>query len=438
MRYWAWVMAALLWLCAGCGSPSEAAPYRDEKGVQVRYGGRFDASPVPVPVDYRPRTTEFRGVWVATVDGIDFPKTQSAAEFRREFDAVLDNLQSINVNTVIFQVRPTNDAFYRSQLNPWSRHLTGAEGKGIVDFDPLTYMVEATHKRGMFFHAWMNPYRVVGKTKLSKAEYLKTLSADNFARRNPNLVLEIAQGNERLLLLNPGEPEVIRFIVKTVGEVAYNYRIDAIHFDDYFYPYSGMGDQDKAAFARNNPDKLALADWRRRNVDAVIQSIHNGLAQLRREQNRRVEFGISPFGIWANRNNHPEGSATGGKEAYHSLYADVRKWIKAGWIDYVVPQIYWHFNHDVAAYACLTDWWSRQVAGTAVKLYIGHAAHQVGNTMDKRELAAQFRYNQLRPQVRGECIFSYRSIFRPTCDAMRQGVREMLTRYWAKSAAPPS
>ncbi len=425
---------AVMMLGLGCLT----APYKDAAGTQVRYAGKFDTRPVEVPTKYTPKSTEWRGVWVATVENIDFPKVQSADAFKKEFQQILANLQSINANVLVFQVRPTNDAFYPSHLNPWSRFLTGTEGQKLGTFDPLRYMVEEAHKRGIEFHAWLNPYRVVGATKLSKEAYLATLAPNNFARQHPELVMAVPTGDQRMLIFNPGEPQVIRFILATATEIAYNYNVDGIHFDDYFYPYSGMSDAlDQKAFEKYNPRKLTRANWRRSNVNQVISGIHDSLAQINQQQKRNVKFGISPFGIWANKNSIPTGSLTGGKQAYSELYADVLTWIKSGWIDYVVPQVYWHFNHDVAAYAAVTDWWAGAVKNSRTNLYIGHSVGRLGSTQDRNEFAAQLRYNNTVPEVKGECLFSYRSIFRPTSETMRAGGINILKQYWQRRAALP-
>lgn len=428
MRY-----CLLISLIIGCfvGVLAKDEPYRNLSNKQVRYAGNFDDSPVFVPVNYKKKPNEWRGVWVATVANIDFAKFTNKNEFCKAYIEVLNNLQSINATAVLFQIRPTNDAFYPSKLNPWSRYLAGEEGRALDgDFDPLKFMIDETHKRGLEFHAWLNPYRVVGKTKLSKKEYLKSLDKLNFAKKNPDLVLEIPQGSERMLILNPGEKEVKEFIVDTVSEIIQNYKVDAIHFDDYFYPYSGMSNQDESSFRSNNPKKLGIDDWRRENVNEVVYNIYRQIKIVNKKQRSSIEFGISPFGIWANKKNHQLGSLTGGKQAYSGLYADIYKWVKNDWIDYVVPQIYWDFNHDIAAYAVLADWWSNAVKGTSCKFYVGHSAGRIGTTYDKNELAAQLRYDAVRNGIHGECIFSYKSIFRPSNDNMRKGVYDILKLYW--------
>lgn len=402
-------------------------------GKPVPYAGALSKEKVVIPGRYRPGNTEMRGIWVATVKNIDFPVSGSTAAFQKNFIQLLENLRRANFNTVIFQVRPTSDAFYPSKLNPWSRFLAGEEGKGLGSFDPLRFMIDETHKQGMQFHAWLNPYRVASETSLSKAAYLKTLSPQNFARRRPELVLSVPSGRNRLLILNPGEPEVVRFITDTVEEIIANYDVDAIHFDDYFYPYKEVGGADGAAFRRNNPGRLALDDWRRANVDNAIKSVSDAIRAYNRRYRRNVEFGVSPFGIWANRKSHREGSLTDGIQSYFTQFADTRKWARSGWIDYIVPQIYWSFDHEKAAYAALADWWAGAVGGTGTKLYIGHAAYKMGDTGAWRnylEIPNQLRYNGRHPEIRGSCFFSYSSVFAPKNNTARDGMRKIITEYW--------
>ena len=407
-------------------------------GKPVRYAGKFSSAPVELP-PYRQRKREFRGVWVATVENLDFPVHRTAAEFKRDYMKLVDNISRAGFNAVIFQIRPTCDAFYPSRLNSWSQNLAGADGVGIRNFDPLRFMVDEAHKRGLEFHAWFNPYRVIGNTKLSKSAYLKTLSPKNFARRNPHLVLSVRQpdgGNQ--LILNPGEPAVMNHIVETVRDVANNYHIDAVHFDDYFYPYSGFTDQDAATY-RKLGGKIPVDDWRRGNVTAVIVAIRRGLNEHNRGPGRKIRFGISPFGIWGNRSALREGSLTGGLQSYFVQHADTRLWVKRGYIDYIVPQLYWPFSHDTAAYAALADWWSDTVRGTGVKLFIGHAVSSLGATRQwsASELTDQLRYNCGRNEISGSVFFSYRHVFFPTNRVQRSAVGRVLKNYWKKRAAMP-
>ena len=241
---------------------------RNGAGKPVRYAGICDPSPVVV-TDYAPRRDEFRGVWVAVVENIDFPVHRSAAAFQQSFRNMLRNIRNAGFTAVIFQVRANCDAFYPSAHAPWSQWLAGKEGTGLGNFDPLRFMVDECHRAGLEFHAWFNPYRVTGKTSMSARKYLATLSPGNFARRNPGCVLVKKHPDGNQLFLDPGMPQVIGHVTAVVREVLEKYPVDAIHFDDYFYPYEKLGNEDLQTFRRFNPEKLSLENWRRSNTEKI-------------------------------------------------------------------------------------------------------------------------------------------------------------------------
>ncbi|MBQ6351680.1 MAG: family 10 glycosylhydrolase, partial [Lentisphaeria bacterium] len=224
----------------------------------------------------------------------------------------------------------------------------------------------------------------------------------------------------------------------TVNEVVGKYSIDAVHFDDYFYPYSGFSDQDLHTYRRFG-GKMNIDDWRRRNVTGVIVAVRQALDRHRKATGRRVRFGVSPFGIWANRSAMRTGSLTGGLQSYFKQHADTRLWVKCGYIDYIVPQLYWEFSHETAAYAALADWWSATVRGTGVKLFIGHAVSRLGSSRKWRapELANQLRYNNKKPEISGSVCFSYRHVFTPANSDQRTGVNYVLKNFWRSRAALP-
>lgn len=409
-------------------------------GAKIPLAGNLSPDYVIIPKSYRANTIEMRGIWVATVGNIDFPTHTTAEDFKRDFINLIENLRKANFNAIFFQIRPTNDAFYPSKLNPWSRYLAGQEGKGLGNFDPLRFMITETHRRKMEFHAWLNPYRVINSTSLSKSAYLKTLDPGNFARKNPQLVLDVPSGKSRLLILNPGEQRVVKFISDTVREIIEKYDVDAIHFDDYFYPYKDIGQADASTFSKNNPRRLSLENWRRNNVDMAIKSVSNTIRDYNQKNNKNIEFGISPFGIWANKANHPSGSLTKGLQSHYTQYADTRKWCHNNWIDYIIPQVYWPFDFAPAGYAAVTDWWVHTVRNTKVKLYIGHAAYKQGDQgpwKNRHELPNQLRYNGKHPEIRGSCFFSYKSVFAPTNKTMLQGMEKIIREYWKYPADTP-
>ncbi len=429
-------------LCSGALFGGYTSLRNFQTGQLIPYGGKQQGGAIKISTTYMPKAREFRGAWVATVENIDFPKHTDIAEFKRDYIAIVNQLKDLHFNTIIFQIRPMNDAFYPSKLNPWSRYLTGAEGRGLDGFDPLKFMIDEAHKRGLQFHAWLNPYRVINATPMRKNDYLKTLSPQNFARKRPDLVLEVKlDSGQYQLILNPGEPAVVNFLLHTVKEIVQNYDVDAIHFDDYFYPYTDIGSADAATYRKYNPNRLSLENWRRNNVDTLIFQLNMLLNTHNKLYNRNVQLGISPFGIWANKKSNPNGSLTAGSESYSRQYADTRKWVKQEWIDYIVPQIYWPFSHTAAPYAALVDWWCGQVRGTRVNLYIGMAAYQLGSSgawKNSDELAAQMRYNCVRPEVKGTVFFSYKNIANPANAVMRAGGQQMLRNYWKTSVPAPS
>ena len=408
-------------------------------GRPVRYAGDLAAKPnVILPKTIQPKADEFRAVWVATVENIDFPVSGSVAQFKKNYLSVIRNLKSIGANAILFQVRPSNDAFYPSKLNPWSRSLAGAEGRGLTGFDPLAFMIQEAHRLGLAFHAWLNPYRVAGGTALSKAAYLRTLAPDNFARRNPNLVLCIRRKDgKNQLILDPGHPSTIRFLCNTVHEIILKYDVDGIHMDDYFYPYDGTGSLDRQTYLAYNRNRLGLEDWRRENVNTLIGNLSNIIRSHNARYRKNIQFGISPFGIWANRKTLPAGSLTKGSESYTLQHADTRKWVRENWIDYIVPQLYWTFGHNAAAYAALADWWAATARGTRTRLYIGHSPSRLGTSAEwsnPNEIFNQFRYNSRHPEIRGSVLFSYRSLFTPSNRVMREGAAKIF-QTWKASAS---
>ncbi|MBE6355669.1 MAG: hypothetical protein E7058_00985 [Lentisphaerae bacterium] len=402
------ILTISLLLCGIICSLSAEIVLRKD-GKPARYAGVFNRGVIEIR-DFSPRKNEFRGIWVAVVENIDFASHSTAAGFQKDFRVLVNNAKRAGFTAVIFQIRSNCDAFYPSKFAPWSRWLAGKEGVGLDRFDPLAFMIAETHRAGMEFHAWLNPYRVTNKTKLSKNAYLKTLAPGNFARLNPHCVLVKKHPDGNQLLLDPGVPQVVDHLCAVVGEVVRNYPVDAIHFDDYFYPYEKIADEDAASFRRYNPGRLPLDVWRRNNTDTLVYNVRLTITRNNILQKRRVRFGISPFGIWGNRKNYAAGSLTGGKESYSTLFADTRKWVKNGYIDYIAPQIYWDFDHDVAAYAALADWWCAVVRGTGVKLYIGIGAYN-GGRWRSNELIDQVRFNRMRPEISGAAFFSYRSFF---------------------------
>ncbi len=341
--------------------------------------------------------TDMRAVWISTVYNLDYPSTKNNIEAQKnEFNQKLDQLKEMGINTVIVQVRPKADALYLSSINPWSDVLTGVQGKD-PGYDPLAFMVDAAHKKGMAIHAWLNPYRVT-----TTGTDLAALSSNHPARLNPSWVFSY----NNALYYNPEVEGVKQHIVDTVAEIGKNYDVDGIHFDDYFYPssYPLPTGEDKDG---------TVANSRRHNVNDMVSRVHTAVQDINRTYNKHIVFGISPAGIWKNNTTDVTGSATNGNQSYYSVYADTRAWIQNGWIDYVVPQIYWETGHKLADYETLVKWWSNEVAGTNVKLYIGQGVYRdaVATQID-----TQLAINQKYDLVKGSFYFSLRDLLNNRMD----------------------
>ncbi|MCY8720919.1 glycoside hydrolase family 10 protein [Bacillus sp. S10C12M] len=350
---------------------------------------------------------ELRAVWIASVLNIDWPskKGLSMEDQKQEYIKLLDDVQKMGMNAVIVQIKPTADAFYPSAYGPWSEYLTGVQGKD-PGYDPLAFMIEETHKRNLEFHAWFNPYRItMNHTDLNK------LSEDHPARKHPDWVA--AYGKQ--LYYHPGIPEARDFIVKGIEEVVKHYDIDAVHMDDYFYPYKIAGQEfpDQAQYEQYGKATFSnIDDWRRDNVNRLVKQINQKIKAAK----PYVKFGISPFGVWRNAADDPTGSNTkAGVRNYDDLYADTRHWIQEGDIDYIAPQIYWSIGFNAAAYDVLADWWSNEVKNKPVHLYIGQAAYKINNNFDPpwsdpEEYVRQITLNRQLELVKGSMHFSLKDL----------------------------
>ena len=424
-----------------------------ENGKPVPYSLQEPERRIRIPAAPRIRKNEMRGVWVSTVWNLDFPASRDAKSFREAYRKMVKQVKEAGFTAVFFQVRPLNDAFYPSKLNPWSRYLFGQEGKAPdeKDFDPLDWMIRTTHQAGLEFHAWLNPFRISSGTAASVSEYLATLDRASFAVRKPKLVLAVPRKDgKKVLILNPGEPEVVLFLTDTIREILEKYPVDGIHFDDYFYPYEEMGNADEATYAKYAAKDVSLEEWRRDNVNRLILSAGKLIRAHNKSTGAKVRFGISPFGIWANltgeRPSSPEaleewkktpssplGSQTKGYRSLFEQYADTRRWVKNQWIDYIAPQIYWGFASSKSPYGALVDWWAETVRGTGVDLYIGIAVSRMGKAADSsrsEELMDQLKYDSVRPEVAGEIFFSWKNVSQPENDLMKKAVRSLIEGHW--------
>jgi uncharacterized lipoprotein YddW (UPF0748 family) len=323
---------------------------------------------------------------------------------KAEFVALADEAKDKRLNALVVQVRPAADAFYESQLNPWSEYLTGTQGQS-PGFDPLAFMIEEAHKRGLEFHAWFNPFRV------SNTGGEKNWAENSMVRRYPSWVVDY----DNKKYLNPGIPEARAFVLESIMEVVRGYDIDAVHFDDYFYPYPARGETfpDSETFVENRRVFDNIADWRRDNVSLFIKSVWEAV----KAEKPYVQVGISPFAIWRSKANDPAGiETTSDVSSYDSNYADTLLWVRNNWVDYIAPQIYWEFDHKSAAYGKVLDFWIREmVKYPDVNLYVGHAAYKIGSAgswHNPQELPDQLRYNQKfgAEVVRGSIFYNIAAI----------------------------
>ncbi len=370
---------------------------------------------------------EFRGVWIATVANIDWPTkgVWDAEKQKKDLIAILDQHQRQGLNAVMFQIRPAADALYANSNEPWSQWLTGEQGKGPNEFyDPLKFAIEECHKRGMELHAWFNPYRAT-------FDAVSSIHSSHITKQKPEWFF--SYGGKKLF--DPGIPEVRAYITQVILNVVKNYDIDGVHFDDYFYPYGIKGQiiNDAESFRNYNDQNFSsIADWRRDNVDKLIKMVSDSIKHYK----KYVKFGISPFGIWQNKRQSAEGSETNGGDSYHGLYADSRKWVKEGWVDYINPQIYWSFESVPAPYAKLVNWWSENSYGR--HLYIGHGAYRINDPKDfawrnPKQIPNQIIYNRQNPRVQGSIYFSSKSL-----TTNRLGVSDsLINNYYKYPSLPP-
>ena len=337
---------------------------------------------------------EFRGAWIQCVNGQFMG--MSTADMQKTLTYQLDELQKDGANAIIFQVRPECDALYNSSIEPWSRFLTGEQGKAPSPYwDPLQWMIEQCHKRGMELHAWINPYRAKTKTT-------HVLSPKHIAHKRRDLVFEY----DGQYILNPAYDENRQYICHVVGDILRRYDVDGLHIDDYFYPYPAAGCTipDEQLYRRNPGGHSNIGDWRRYNVNLFMKEMHDTIRAVK----PWVKFGVSPFGIYRNKKSDPNGSDTRGLQNYDDLYADVLLWINNGWVDYCVPQIYWQIGHPTADYKTLIQWWDRNAS--ARPLYIGEDVERTVKYKDddnpnQHQMPAKYKLHDFANNVQGTVLW---------------------------------
>ena len=383
---------------------------------------------------------EFRAVWVTTVNNSDFPSTKSLSNEaqKAEFISLLKMQKQNGMNALVVQIRPKSDAFYPSQLEPWSEYLTGTQGEPPAPYyDLLEFMITQTHNLGMEFHAWMNPYRGndIGKSSISPT-HIDNLHPEWF----------ITYGSRKYF--DPGNKEVQKFLVNVIKDIVSRYKVDAIHFDDFFYPYRNdtlsFGDsfypgiriskindfEDSKSYSKYG-NGMDIESWRRSNVDSFISMASRAI----KLENKFCKFGISPFAVWRNKNKDPEGSDTyAGHTNYDDLYANVLLWLKMGWIDYVTPQLYWEIGNKVVDYNTLIDWWAKHSYGR--QLYIGQGIYKAATSAtwkNKNELPNQIKKLRKYPQIQGSIYFTSK-----TFNSNPNGWTDTLrSNYYKYPAIPP-
>ena len=348
---------------------------------------------------------EFRGVWIATVDNIDWPNRGDGkpASQRAEFIRQLDMHKKNGMNAVIVQIRPAADAFYPSTYEPWSQWLTGIQGRAPAPYyDPVAFMIEETHKRGMEFHAWLNPYRANFNVRTA------SIASNHVTKIHPGWF--VTYGTTKYF--EPSNQDAQQFVVNIVRDIVSRYDIDAIHMDDYFYPYRIAGKEfpDAAAYIKSG-SKLSKDDWRRSNVDSIILKLSIAIKKTK----PTVKFGVSPFCVWRNKDRDPEGSDTkAGQTNYDDLYADILLWLENGWVDYVAPQLYLEIGHNRVAYETMLEWWAKHAYGRHI--YIGHGIYRAFEKnaawKNPKELPNQIKLLREYPEIQGSIYFSSKSFDR--------------------------
>ncbi|MFW0973967.1 glycoside hydrolase family 10 protein [Leclercia pneumoniae] len=381
----------------------------------------------PVPDQRQQDNQPMRGVWLATVSRLDWPPVNSvnvsspALRIRLQQQALitkLDNLKSLGINTVFFQVKPDGTALWPSQILPWSDMLTGTIGQD-PGYDPLKFMIEEAHKRGIKVHAWFNPYRVTTNTKPGTITALSRTLPQNPASVYVLHPDWIRTSGDRLVL-DPGIPAARDWITSIVAEVVERYPVDGVQFDDYFYTETKSSTlNDTQTWQQYGQAFASKADWRRDNTQQLIAQVSRTIKQI----NPNVMFGVSPAGVWRNRSHDPAGSDTRGAAAYDESFADTRRWVQQGLLDYIAPQIYWPFSRDAARYDVLAKWWAEVVKPTKTRLYIGVALYKVGEPLRNEpdwtvnggvpELRKQLDLNDTMPGISGTILFRENNLNQP-------------------------
>ncbi|MFA6889829.1 MAG: family 10 glycosylhydrolase [Bacilli bacterium] len=407
---------------------------------------RNQTTEVMIPTEYTAQKTEFRAVWVSPLVG-DVGLYTNDGVFKSELLGVLDVMESFHLNAIVFHVRIMHDALYASKLNIKSNYIAGAN---FEQWDYLEWFISECHRRGIEFHAWLNPYRITNSQ--TSLEFITSKYAKysfNPASKADNVII----GNSGAIL-NPGEPAVRKFVIDTCMELIENYNIDAIHFDDYFYA-SMPANSDYSTYLKykSNSQTTNINDWRREQIDLFIEQLSTTMRSYNQDNNRQVQLGIAPTGIWQNGNGVvtydangtavTNGSNTAGQEHYSNyLYCNTKKWVDNEWIDYIIPQSYWSFELKAAPYADVVDWWAKVVRYKKVNLYTGmgfyrHFSGDSGASWETNlyEASNQVLYNTKHPEIKGVCIFNYKYV---KSALLNPGMAKVLNEYWVNPVPTPA
>ncbi|WP_054319744.1 glycoside hydrolase family 10 protein [Xanthomonas axonopodis] len=436
----------------GLGSAGESLPALTQAGtVPVNDGAHLALTGAPTAIGRRgflgmgaaavaasmagiparaqlPARGPMRATWVTSVLNLDWPSAASSRMAdpvarvmvqQQELLTILDQAQALHLNTLVFQVKPCADALYRSRILPWSPVLTGMLGKD-PGFDPLAFLLRHAHARGIEVHAWLNPYRVSTDISQATLDMLSAVPGDS----SPSVYAQhpewVGVAADRLML-DPGIPAVRRWICAVVAELIVHYDVDGVQFDDYFYSETAQSPlDDSQTYARHGVGFADKGDWRRHSTYRLIRDVGRIIRAIRPS----MAFGVSPAGVWRNRQDDPQGSDTqAGAPAFDVAYADTRRWVREELIDYIVPQVYWPFARQIARYDVIARWWADTVGSGRVQLYMGMALYKVGipNALEPDwtvaggvpEIARQLDLNAAFPQIRGCMLFRHGFVAQP-------------------------
>lgn len=440
VKYLMFILLAVVLCNVNISATSTLTPLKRTSGSgNVTYRG--SNVEVLIPTEYTKPTSEFRGVWVSPLVN-DIGSYIDEESYKNELLSVLEVMEDYKMNAIIFHLRIMNDALYDTDLSPKSSYISSLD---FDDWDYLEWFINECHSRGIEFHAWLNPYRIAN-SKLSVSEVVGRYAnyPKNPASKSENILIGTSG-----VILNPGEPEVRDFLVDTCMEIIEKYDVDAIHFDDYFY-ISMDGNADIATYNKykGSSSTTNISDWRREQINIFIEDLSDEMMRYNKAHNRYVQLGISPSGIWRNGDGKvtynsdgtaiTNGSNTAGMEHYAGyLFSDTKKWIDEEWIDYIIPQSYWSFEHPTAGYADVVDWWAKVVKNKDVNLYTGMGIYmeQYSWKSNPYEASNQVLYNTKYPEIKGTAIFSFKELKSHRNDA---GVIKIIDEYWTESSPLPA